>query len=76
MKVICVDDDIENVRRCRKSIVVVGRVYTVIDECKDEEGDWYELAEDKGYEYQKQAFIPLSNISETEFQRNYKRTYS
>lgn len=66
MRVMCINDNVESLRRCKKSILVFGEIYNVIDYTKDEEGEFYELAEDKGYEYRTDAFAPISEIDETE----------
>ena len=62
MRVMCIDNDWEG----DGPPIEYGEILNVIDYQKDEEGEWYEFSERKGYEYETKAFIPLSNVDETE----------
>ncbi len=75
MKVICITN--KNIIRKTGSIgsapkLVEGACYTVIEFT----GYGYHLAEvscDKNYGYDMKRFVPLSEIDETTFERNYKK---
>lgn len=67
MKVVCIDASNMN----KYGILVEGNIYKVIsnNDCFKA----YELKEHKGYFYKKERFIPLSEIDETTFERNYDK---
>lgn len=48
----------------KKPIVKVLNTYTVIDQGITLEKPWYELAEQPGFIYGQQLFIPISNLDE------------
>lgn len=71
MRVICID----NVFNGKKLQVEVGETYTA-SQCSFYPNN-YDIAElptfnGHSVSYRKNLFIPLSDISETEFERNYK----
>ncbi len=53
--------------------VIEGEKYTVIDDTvvAGDGKTYYEFAEIPGYYYWQPRFIPISDISETEMERNY-----
>lgn len=58
--VICVNSDFNNTvtKKGRPKMVFKGNVYEVIDEGKDEFGEWYELSIQPYVLYPKSAFEP------------------
>lgn len=75
MKVICIDDDFFISEVPEESITPkVGEIYTVKNQgnCDCCGGLWYELEEIE-YEWDADSFAPISDIDETEMERNYKR---
>lgn len=76
MRVICIDDVDEWIGegiRPKPSILKYGEIYNVIDEVMESYGLAYELSEDIGFLYEAASFIPISEIDETTFERNYKK---
>ena len=75
MKVICIDTSMHRVHCIEK--LIEGNVYEVIGEMAFPTGVGYKI---KGYEfaadgrgawYAREGFVPLSEIDETEMERNY-----
>lgn len=74
MKVICIDDKWENIGGDVKQWPVFGEITTVVYAFKDYQGEWYKFQEyDYNWDYEQCGFIPLSEINETEFERNYQK---
>lgn len=74
MKVICIEDSWHAAGDdAITPDIPFGKILTVIDYNKDEDGEWYEFAEYPDFEYDVNGFAPLSSIDETEFSRNYKK---
>lgn len=79
MKVMCIETPKHKAGDGASPIVIVGQLYTVIDQGNDAflssvgiiKEPWYELGEHNGYCYRQRHFIPLSDISETEMERDY-----
>lgn len=63
MRVMCIES-IENIE--------FGQIYNVVKVYSVPRGDFYQLAEDQVMGYISDLFIPLSDIDETTFDRNYK----
>ena len=75
MKVICIDASTDFDSEIPVDLIE-GEVYTVIDVDKEDNEIWYTLLEKSIYQqYSEDAFIPLSEIDETEFERNYNYQY-
>lgn len=77
MKVICISKDTPEQDDPQlivaAALLTVGDTYTVIEQGDD----WYELEEFPGNMmhqicWRKKHFMPLSDVDETEFERNYK----
>lgn len=68
MKVLCIDDS-----NLEYGFLKYGDVYTVIGEENHMGLICYFLEEIVGESYVKTRFIPLSEIDETEFERNYNK---
>lgn len=69
MKVICIDDDFEQMEEYEEvpSNPRANKIYNVIESFKDGEGSWYCLAEFHVDDcFEQDAFIPLSEIDEME----------
>lgn len=70
MKVMCIDSTTEP--GWLPVELKEGEIYTVIDSMNDNDGSWYMLLEgDPGAWYEAKYLIPISDISETEMERNY-----
>lgn len=72
MKVICIDDKMEGPAQA-DFILKYGESYEVIQTFQSvrPEWVWYELSIQPKVGYAVERFIPLSEINETEFERNY-----
>lgn len=81
MKVLCIDDKIRHPHGFMEEggiKIKEGEVYEVLRETEgyDKLGNTYrvyELTVDPGYGYELWRFVPISNIDETEFERNYNK---
>lgn len=77
MKVLCVEKSSDKCWNSGKKVPVpiVGEVYTVTDSVIERRGElFYELESfPPRIYYESILFIPLSDISETNFQREYKK---
>jgi len=73
MKVICIDSEAwpDGVENQPSDIIKVGNTYEVIDVKLAFGYVWYELAEDIGFVYWERCFAQISDIDETEMERNY-----
>lgn len=73
MKVVCIKDgQWHSTDEPAKKYPSYGEVYTVVDSEKDGDATFYifaELAPDEAF--YSRRFIPISDISETEMERNY-----
>lgn len=80
MKVICIKEPNLNILTVMailfkaQSIIQVGSPYTVCDTVKDNDGEFYELSEHKGFLYAIELFSEVSKIDETEMERNYNKS--
>lgn len=78
MRVICINGDglreMNNLENDDDYTLKTGEVYTVVDTQRHDGMDFYILSE-KPFDccYHVRRFAPLSDISETEFERNYQK---
>ena len=74
MKVMCINDEwfdgvTVNNYRCPKQ----NEIVTVVDDFSDCEGEWYKLLEYGESVFLQECFVPLSDLDETTFERNYDK---
>lgn len=74
MKAICIDDKWEDFpnRLFPSTSPLFGEIVTITNAFSDEYGNWYELVEHDGL-YEQCAFALISEIDETNFQRQYNK---
>lgn len=74
MRVICIDDKWEAYPGSSSGpFIKFGEIVTVAKAFKDSEGEWYNFSEYFGYDYEQCGFAPISEINETDFERNYQK---